>query len=410
MKKELLLFATLLFCYQSILAQPKSINVMTFGDENTLFIADSKSATIFAYEIEEEKNPSSKDYYNIFNLSGLIADLDHIKESDILIREMKVHPISKIVYVAYDRKTINGYDPKIVTVNQAGELAFFDLENTKHTSISATDAPNLDRTYFETLDHRSLTFTDIDFFKGKLYVSGISNAEFSSTLRVFNYPFQKETASSTTLEIYHASHDQNENRAPIVSMDFFEIEGKDYIIAAYLCTPLVVFPLNEIKDGKYLKGKTIAELGYGNLPNELFWVDEASGLGTVFPKGILITNHQRSARYVSLEDIIKGAKTTQIEKVPISLTAGVPFTELPIVGHLQTDNQDDQLIVSITRDLNTNNLQLLSYPKPMFFRLDDVHFSEFEMPTYDNPQMEQMRKKMAIDPLGRTYLSGKDNK
>ena len=46
----------------------------------------------------------------------------------------------------------------------------------------------------------------------------------------------------------------------------------------------------------------------------------------------------------------------------------------------------------------------------MFFRLDDVLFSEFEMPTYDNPQMEQMRKKMAIDPLGRTYLSGKDNK
>ena len=103
MKKELLLFATLLFCSQWILAQPKSINVMTFGDENTLFIADSKSATIFAYEIEEEKNPSSKDYYNIFNLSDLIADLDHIKESDILFGEMKVHPISKIVYVAYDR-------------------------------------------------------------------------------------------------------------------------------------------------------------------------------------------------------------------------------------------------------------------------------------------------------------------
>ena len=49
-------------------------------------------------------------------------------------------------------------------------------------------------------------------------------------------------------------------------MSFASWGGKPYLVAAYTCTPIVTIPLDELKDGAHIRGKTIAELGYGNTP------------------------------------------------------------------------------------------------------------------------------------------------
>src|SRR6266568_4972703 len=41
------------------------------------------------------------------------------------------------------------------------------------------------------------------------------------------------------------------------------------LLAAYTCTPLVEFPLSDLKPGAKVKGKTIAELGNRNRPIDM---------------------------------------------------------------------------------------------------------------------------------------------
>ncbi len=68
------------------------------------------------------------------------------------------------------------------------------------------------------------------------------------------------------MEIYHAGHNLIETRAPIRAMSFTSWGGRPYLVAAYTCTPLVTIPLDDLKDGAHIRGKTVAELGYGGVP------------------------------------------------------------------------------------------------------------------------------------------------
>jgi hypothetical protein len=61
---------------------------------------------------------------------------------------------------------------------------------------------------------RAGAITDLAYADGKIYIAGLSNQEFASTLRVVSYPFEdSETASS--LEFYHAAHKKYETHSPI---------------------------------------------------------------------------------------------------------------------------------------------------------------------------------------------------
>lgn len=93
---------------------------------------------------------------------------------------MPIHPVSKEAYIAFDTKTKKGYVSQIIIVNQAGNIRKFNLAKTAHTRVKLNNAPTSDFAYWDKTPMRSLTFTDIDLFKGKVYVSGMSNAEFSS--------------------------------------------------------------------------------------------------------------------------------------------------------------------------------------------------------------------------------------
>lgn len=52
-------------------------------------------------------------------------------------------------------------------------------------------------------------------------------------------------------------------------MQFVTLNNEDYVLAAYTCTPLVLIPVKDIKDGAHVVGKTIAEMGYGNAPVDM---------------------------------------------------------------------------------------------------------------------------------------------
>ena len=105
------------------------------------------------------------------------------------------------------------------------------------------------------------------FIDGKLMVAGLSNEEFASKLRALPYPFSA-TDPGTSVEIFHGNHGQLETRSPVYAFIPYTINNKPYLIASYLCTPLVRFSLDSLKGSKVV-GTTIAELGNRNRPLDM---------------------------------------------------------------------------------------------------------------------------------------------
>src|SRR5262249_31095251 len=95
---------------------------------------------------------------------------------------------------------------------------------------------------------------------GELFVAGLSNQDFASTLRRVKFPFDAQQ-SLTSVEIYHTGHNLIETRAPIRAMSFATLGGKPYLVAAYTCTPLVLIALDEVREGAHVDGKASADLG-----------------------------------------------------------------------------------------------------------------------------------------------------
>ena len=106
------------------------------------------------------------------------------------------------------------------------------------------------------------------FVNGNLLVAGMSNEEWSSALRSIPYPFNN-AGKGTQLQIWHASHGRYETQAPVRTFVPYTLDGKQYVLAAYTCTPLVKIPMSDLKPGAQVKGVTIADLGSGNQPLDM---------------------------------------------------------------------------------------------------------------------------------------------
>jgi hypothetical protein len=388
--------------FMAFASTPQAVNVIKFGDAKTLFVGDSKSATLYAYTIASSENATAQQGYNIHDLSQNIATFAKISPLDILVRDMAINPANKEAYIAFDTKTKSGYLSQIIIVNQSGEIREFDLRKTTHTEVKLTDAPTSDFKYWDKTPMRSFTITDIDLHKGKVYISGMSNAEFSSALRMVDFPFNDSKVSTTSVEIFHAVHGQMETRAPIQTLTFVTLEDGDYILAAYTCTPLVLIPVKDLKDGAHIVGKTIAEMGYGNTPIDIIKFKSA-GMDKVPYEGIILSNKNKSAQFIDLNDIKESNKAASIGYAGIG-EAGTARTTLPLTNLLQLDDQDDYHITTIKRNPDNGSLELLSYLKNVYFRLDEF-VSEYDQPSYiyEGQQMQSKTfQNMIIQDIDKT--------
>jgi hypothetical protein len=113
---------------------------------------------------------------------------------------------------------------------------------------------------------RTSTVTDMAYVSGALLVAGLSNEEFSSRLRRIPFPFS-DGVTGSSLEIFHVSHGKWETAAPIRT--FVPYDGGKSILASYTCTPVVHFPLADLRDGAKAVGRTVAELGAVNQPLDM---------------------------------------------------------------------------------------------------------------------------------------------
>jgi hypothetical protein len=190
------------------------------------------------------------------------------------------------------------------------------------------------------------------FVNGKLVVAGLSNEEFASKLRTIAYPFAA-VEPGTSVEIYHGNHGQLETRSPVYAFVPYTVDNTPHLIAGYLCTPLVKFPVASLTATQKVVGTTIAELGAGNRPIDMVVYSKD---GKEF---LLMSNTSRGVMKIPTAGFASAAPITS----RIGGTAGVPFeTIATMTGVVQMDLLDAQRSIVITRTDGTLNLQAVPLP------------------------------------------------
>lgn len=134
------------------------------------------------------------------------------------------------------------------------------------------------------------------------------------------------------------SHGRNETHAPIYRLHPFRLGAQTHIVAGYMCTPLVTFPVPELRDGEKVIGRTVAELGSGNTPESIISYDWE---GESF---LLVGNNRHPLMKFARQDLLE-AKGIQVP----SRSRGVDRVShrLGEIAHLADYNEE--YIVAIRR-------------------------------------------------------------
>jgi hypothetical protein len=319
----------------------KSINTLSFGPDGILFVGDSKSASIFAIDTKDKIAVGKAQAIELKNIDQKIAALLGTQAKNITIQDIAVNPISKKIYCAVQ----SGDGTPILLTIEGDKIQPVNLKDIAYSSISINNAPAEDAKDQRGRSTRVWAISDMNYTDGKVLVSGLSNQEFSSTFRSIPFPFANKQ-DHASLEIYHAAHGKYETHAPIKTFTTAQLNGKKYLVASYTCTPLVLFPMDELKPGSHVKGRTVAEFGAGNSPLDI--VTMKNGDETF----LLMANSSRPVMRVNYKNIeaYQGSLTEPVNES--FATAGVNFITWPAVNVLQMDKLDDTQVIMLQRKPN----------------------------------------------------------
>ncbi|MDN5203093.1 hypothetical protein QQ008_17015 [Fulvivirgaceae bacterium BMA10] len=343
----------------------KSISILTFGPEGILFIGDSKNGTVVAVDLGDNQSPASPGAFNLDDVEGKLGALLGTTRDNVIIHDLAVNPISQNIYLSVSKGDASqvgfwklpndiGYAEILLKITPDKKIQEISLDQVKYSTTNVPSPAKEGDKNWRKSDKRTETITDMSYADGKLFIAGLSNEEFASSLRVLPFPFKDNAATISTIEIWHGAHGKFETTAPIRTFLPYTVNQEPQLLAAYTCTPLVSIPIKDLKNGKHVKSKTLAELGARNMPLDII----------AFKKNgknkILIANTSRSLMSIDVEDIEKQKEAVTHDVEGLN-TAGVPYMALPAVGVMQIDNLNDDFVLGLQRMPN-GSLDLRSFP------------------------------------------------
>lgn len=364
----------------------RSVGPLVFVDAQTAVVADWVGAELHAVRLPPVA-PGPAQPFNLKDVSTPIARALHTQPDRLRFEGMALRPQTGWAYITVMvQRPRAAAAPALVAVSADGKVMVVDLSKARQVSTAIRDVPAADKRLWRDVPQATLTVTDLVFHEGKLYVAGLSNASFASTLRAYDYPFGG-TSKTTSVEIYHAVHDQVETRAPIRKMAVVTLDGEPTLLAAYTCTPLVTIPLKELVDGTHVKGKTIAELGWGSSPVGMVAFDAGQG------PMVLLANSHKSADLMAIASIAQAAAKPGLS-TPIQWPAepllGVKAVSIPMAGLAHLADQDKEFLAALRRDESGGAMELVSIRKGAFLRLSDF-VNEYDFADYKYPPATQWR-------------------
>jgi len=231
----------------------QSIETIAFGPDGVLLIGDGKGAQLIAIDT---KDTTAKPFKAaaIEKFNEKIADKLGAKADKIEFKAMAVNRASGTVYVV-----VKGADkPAIVTIDGDGKIGEVSLEKVDHVVVP--------------LPNGTTQVTDIAYTKERILVGGLSNEKFNKA-KVISIPTPLDPTNKATgfsTETYHVAHGKWETHAPMLTLIPYEAKGKKYVVGAFMCTPIVRYSLDDVKEDAKVKGSSVIELGNGNMPVAMF--------------------------------------------------------------------------------------------------------------------------------------------
>jgi hypothetical protein len=367
----------------------QSAGALAFGPDNVLFVGDITGAAVHAFALRDADVTSQTDAElgNFHNFEGrdLVHGLDQklaalfgTTYDQIVINDMAVHQPSQQIFISVERGRSTEALPAIVKVNH-GQLEVLELDGIPHSQVGILNEPD-SKAMLEFDTQQSFAITDIKYYNGEIFVTGVSNQRFASTLHRIPHPFNTQMRTCT-VEIWHPVHGEFETRAPIIRQLIREAQGEPYLFAVYGCTPLVRFPLSALTDGAHVRGDVIGELGYGANPLDMVTFTDPFDQ----KEYLLVTIDTRSASRIAVVDL--GTAKPEPTGGPIDFgPGGLGRTQglLPIIAeHFAILNS--KWAVEIHRHPKTGyRLDISSLAMPYFFERRDG-MSEMNWPDGPDP-------------------------
>lgn len=377
---------------------------LEFSEDGTLFVGDNHNGAIYAFEISAEPGGNQIMPSTIANIDARIAELLGVGVGAIEINDMTAHPVSKDLYISVTRISGFAAQPAIVKVSQQQELGLLDMGKLTFQKQELTEFPKAGETFgvrgmgpFPALPRdiakdnvslSSLAIMDIEYYEGELFVAGVAQENFLSSLRRISYPFDG-TQSVSSVEMYHIAHDQYESRAPIRAMSVQEIDGKPQLVAAYTCSPIVLVPLEEIADGAKISARTIMDYGNGQ-PLDMISFTYKSPFGGEAEPMLYVTSNARAPQAIPVRGLQEAPVVTHtaFDRGPkLDLSPVMPFGPVgkPVMFEgtpLHMALVGDGFLASITRDACSGSLNLDTNPAWFPNRIHNL-VAEFDFPQYD---------------------------
>jgi hypothetical protein len=340
----------------------KQAGPMAFGPDGILFVADTPAATIYAISTGDTK-PADVKSLSVAKIDEAIGGMLGTTGSDIVINDMKVNPLSGNVYLSVARGKGPTAAPVIVKVGADGKAAELPLKDVMFASVKLDN---------EAKNPKNPAITSIAFHKGELFVAGMTTDAWEANLKTIAFPFSESATKGAGVQIYHGAHGAYETRAPIQTFMAYDIAGQTHLLASYTCTPLVKFPVEELKKGDKVKGTTVAELGNMNRPIDIIaYTKDGKDYA-------LIANAARGVMKVSLDGVdkieaitapVRGGGQPELNNDAVTTkrvggaTAGLKYeTVKSLDGTFQLDKLNDSTAVVIQKTGTGLSLQTVALP------------------------------------------------
>ena len=239
----------------------KSIGPLTFSPSGVLFFADDQAGAVYGVDLDEKASKSAP--FAKVDLGATLAARLGTTAKGIEVKDVAISPVSHSLYISVrktdgvDQSAENPANYGLFSVDPAGTVTPVDLASKKMGKVVVGGEKNM---------RNPRAIGDIVYSKGRVLCAALSKEQFSSNLVSVPVPFKAEGVQRFATSIYHISHKRQETASPIQTLTVYKDGDREYLMAAYVCTPVVRFNLEDLKPNQEVTGATVAEIGSGNRP------------------------------------------------------------------------------------------------------------------------------------------------
>lgn len=333
----------------------KAIGPLAFSPQGVLFFADDQGGAVYGVDLDEKPSQAAP-FAKVPDLGATLAARLGTTVKGIQIKDVALSPVSHSLYISVrkmdgaDQSAENPANYALFAVDPQGKVTPVDLSGKRFGKVAIGGQKD---------QRNPNSISDIAYAKGRLLCASLSKEQFSSNLVSVPVPFKADGVERFATAIYHVSHKRQETASPIQTLTVYQDGDREYLMAAYVCTPVVRINLEDLKPNQTVTGTTVAELGSGNKPMAMI------AYGKPGSQSLLLNNSAFGILKVNATIAKETAAVNEQTKADRGGRGATPYPGIDVVDSLKDAKGyaaagDGLVVVKSTAD----NLSLEQMPAP----------------------------------------------